>query len=89
MATWPTITQTGGPFRWFVWGGNITNHEAFAFTLQSAEPNVGAYLSDICVYVNNEYAGGEPSYGVTLSAVTPFGANVNQGITGNFESNGV
>ena len=70
-------------------GRQYTNHEAFAFTLQSAEPNVGAYLSDIRVYVNNEYAGGEPSYGVTLSAVTPFGANVNQGITGNFESNGV
>jgi hypothetical protein len=89
MATWPTITQTGGPFRWFVWGGNITNHEAFAFTLQSAEPNVGALISNVTVYNQNEYAGGVPNYGVTLTAVDPFDNRVNQGITGNFESNGV
>ena len=49
MATWPTITQTGGG-NWVVWGGGITNREAFAFTLQSAEPNVGAFISDITVF---------------------------------------
>ena len=34
MATWGTITLTGGQ-DWILWGGNITNHEVFAFTLQS------------------------------------------------------
>ncbi|HLX03458.1 MAG TPA: hypothetical protein VKS80_15230 [Trinickia sp.] len=89
MATWQTITQTGGPLRWFVWGGNITNHEAFAFTLQSAENNVGALISDITVFVRNNDSGGEPSYGITLDAVDQFANRVDQGITGNFESNGV
>lgn len=89
MATWPTITQTGGPQRWILWGGNITNHEAFAFTLQSAEKNVGALISDISVYVDQTIAGGEPSYNITLNAVNQGAGRVNQGITGNFESNGV
>ncbi|HTC16846.1 MAG TPA: hypothetical protein VK695_13670 [Steroidobacteraceae bacterium] len=89
MATWNTITQTGGPQRWTVWGGNITNHEAFAFTLQSSENNVGALISDVTVYVDQGGAGGEPSYNITLSAVDQFANSVDQGITGNFESNGV
>ncbi|HXO01187.1 MAG TPA: hypothetical protein VN900_03975 [Stellaceae bacterium] len=89
MATWPTMTQTGGPKRWTVWGGNITNHEAFAFTLQSAEHDVGALISNIAVYVDQSGAGGEPSYNITLSAVNQGGSPVNKGITGNFESNGV
>jgi hypothetical protein len=89
MATWQTITQTGGPQRWFVWGGNITNHEAFAFTLQSAEENVGALISDVTVFVRNNLSRGEPSYGITLGAVDQFANPVDQGITGNFESNGV
>ncbi|QCP52853.1 hypothetical protein FAZ95_27450 [Trinickia violacea] len=75
--------------RWFAWGGNITNHEAFAFTLQSAENNVGALISDITVFVENDDSGGEPSYGITLNAVDQFANPVNLGITGNFESNGV
>ena len=89
MATWNTITQTGGPQRWQLWGGNITNHEAFAFTLQSSENNVGALISDISVYVNQGGAGGETSYNITLTAVDQFANPVDQGITGNFESNGV
>jgi hypothetical protein len=89
MATWPTLTQTGGPIRWTVWGGNITNHEAFAFTLQKSERDVGALISDISVYVNQAGAGGEPSYNITLNAVDQFANPVNQQITGNFESNGV
>ncbi|HEY6490490.1 MAG: hypothetical protein WCC26_19320 [Terracidiphilus sp.] len=89
MATWQTMTQTGGPQRWIVWGGNITNHEAFAFTLQSAERNVGALISDVSVYVDQTIAGGEPSYNITLNAVDQSASPVNQGITGNFESNGV
>jgi hypothetical protein len=89
MATWQTMTQTGGPQRWIVWGGNITNHEAFAFTLQSAEHNVGALISDVAVYVDQDGAGGEPSYNITLNAVDQSANPTNQGITGNFESNGV
>jgi hypothetical protein len=88
MATWNTITQTGGPQRWFLWGGNITNHEVFAFTLQSSENNVGALISDVTVYDHLSGAG-DPSYGVTLNAVDPSANPVDQGITGNFESNGV
>ena len=93
MATWGTITQTGGG-DWVVWGGNITNHEAFAFTLQSSERNVGAYISNITVFDSNSAASGEPSYYITLQAMQ-FNPNtwqlspVNQGITGNFESDGV
>jgi hypothetical protein len=89
MATWPTITQTGGPNRWTVWGGNITNHEAFAFTLKFAPPNTGALISDVTVYVDNGFAGGEPSYGITLTPVDQFGNNDHQWLVGNFESNGV
>ena len=93
MATWNTITQTGGG-DWIVWGGGITNHEAFAFTLQSSEDNVGAYISNITVFDNNDVAGRQTSYYITLQAMH-FNSNtwqltpVNQGITGNFESNGV
>jgi hypothetical protein len=89
MATWPTITQTGGPRQWTAWGGGITNHEVFAFTLQSAEPNVGAFISNVTVFVNNTNAGGEPSYVLDLNAVNQNLSPVNLGITGNFESNGV
>ncbi len=90
MGTWATMTQTGGPQRWAVWNENITNHEAFAFTLQSAEDNVGALISDITVYQNQDiFRLFPPSYGITLSAVDRFANHVNKGITGNFESNGV
>jgi hypothetical protein len=88
MATWSTITQTGGPSTWTLWGGNITNHEVFAFTLQSAEENVGALISDVTVFVH-ESGAGSPSYNVTLSAVNASGNPVDQGITGNFESDHV
>jgi hypothetical protein len=89
MATFPTFTQTGGPQRWTCQGGNITNHEAFAFTLQSSEHNVGALISDVTVYVDQDGAGGTTSYNITLNAVDQFASPVNLGITGNFESNGV
>jgi hypothetical protein len=39
MATWNQITQTGGPSTWQLWGGNITWHEVFAFTLTAAPHN--------------------------------------------------
>ena len=52
MATFPTITQSGpGPQLWINSGGNITNHEAFAFTLQQAPPNIGALISDVTVFL--------------------------------------
>ena len=88
MATWPTITQTGGG-QWTVWGGNITNHEVFAFTLQSAEENVGALISNVTVFSNNDTAPHQPSYILDLNAVNRSLNGVQLGITGNFESNGV
>ena len=93
MATWNTITLTGGQ-TWMLWGGNITNHEVFAFTLQSSENNVGAYISNVTVFDSNDVAGGQTSYYVTVQAMQ-FDPNTwaltpaAQGITGNFESNGV
>ncbi len=88
MATWSTITQTGGG-QWWVAGGGITNHEAFAFTLQGAEHNVGALISDVSVFLDQDNAPHETSYIINLNAVDNFLNPVNQGITGNFESNGV
>jgi hypothetical protein len=89
MATWPTMTQTGGPQRWAVSGGGITNHEVFAFTLLSAENDVGALISDVTVYVNQDVDHNRTSYNLTLNAVDVFAHSVDRGITGNFESNGV
>lgn len=89
MATFPTFTQTGGPQTWINWGGGITNHEVFAFTLQSAENDVGALISNVTVYINQDGFPNQTTYNVTLSAVDQFGNPTNQGITGNFESNGV
>jgi hypothetical protein len=88
MATFPTITQTGSG-RWTCWGGGITNHEAFAFTLQSSEHDVGALISNVTVFVDNDTAGRQTSYIIDLNAVNTGLQHVNLGITGNFESNGV
>lgn len=93
MATWPTITVTGGQ-SWLLAGGNITNHEAFAFTLQSAENDIGAYISQVTVFDSNDYHPNQTSYYVNVQAMQ-FNAStweltpVYIGITGNFESNGV
>lgn len=90
MATFPTITQSGaGPQRWINWGGNITNHEAFAFTLQSAPPNIGALISDVTVFLNTDKVAGQVSYEINLTAVNEFLHPTTETITGNFESNGV
>jgi hypothetical protein len=94
MATWPPISQIGGPFRWQLWGGGITNHEVFAFTLTGSELNVGALISDVTVYINQTpfdpaNPNGEPSYNITLNPVDQFATPVDQDIVGNFESNGV
>jgi hypothetical protein len=90
MATFPTITQSGpGPQFWVNSGGGITNHEAFAFTLQSADPNVGALISNVTVYLNTDYVAGQTSYGIDLAAVDQNLNPLSATITGNFESNGV
>lgn len=90
MATFPTITMSGGgPLEWINWGGNITNHEAFAFTLRSAPANVGALITKVSVFLNTDYVAAQTSYAILLSAVDE---NLNPStatITGNFESNGV
>jgi hypothetical protein len=89
MATFPTITQVGGTQLWINWGGGITNHEAFAFTLQNAPVDVGALITDVTVYNDTVYVSGQTSYEINLSVVdqnlNPSGAP----IIGNFESNGV
>ena len=90
MATFPTITQSSaGPQLWINWGGNITNHEAFAFTLQSAPPNVGALISDVTVFLNTDFVAAQTSYAIHLAAVDEFLNPLTATITGNFESNGV
>ena len=88
MATWSTITQTGSG-QWWVAGGNITNHEVFAFTLQGAEHNVGALISDVTVFLDQDNAPNQTSYILNLNAVDNSLNPVDLGITGNFESNGV
>ena len=80
MATFPRITQNGNTtLTWTNSGGGITNHEVFAFTLQSTSPNngTGALVSDVTVFIN------PTRYNCTLSVKGP------QAIAGNFESNGV
>jgi hypothetical protein len=93
MATWQTITQTGTR-EWLCWADNITNHEVFAFTLQSAENNIGAYISRVTVFGSNDVYPFQTSYHIRLQAmkidpVTYELTPVNEGITGNFESDEV
>jgi hypothetical protein len=80
MATFPTITQAGNTtLNWINSGGGITNHEVFAFTLQSTGPanTTGALISDVTVFIN------PTRYLCTLSVKGP------QAVRGNFESDGV
>jgi hypothetical protein len=80
MATFPTITQNGNTtLNWVNQGGGITNHEVFAFTLQSTSPTngTGALISNVTVFIN------PTRYLCTLSVKGP------QAVSGNFESNGV
>ena len=90
MATFPTITQSGpGPQLWINSGGSITNHQAFAFTLQSADPNIGALISNVSVFLNTDFVAARTSYEIELTAVNEFLNPTAATITGNFESNGV
>jgi hypothetical protein len=80
MATFPTITQNGNTtLTWTNSGGGITNHEVFAFTLQSTSPSngTGVLISNVTVFIN------PTRYNCTLTVEGP------QAVTGNFESNGV
>jgi hypothetical protein len=97
MAQW-WLSNTG-PGTWFVWGGGITNHEAFAF---APDPSVGedvglsvtitaAYNSQSAVWINGVL---EPltqtNYVVTI---TPVDSNLNtldnQAWSGTLNSNQV
>lgn len=89
MGTFRTITQSGGSMLWQLSGENITNHEAFAFTLQNALPNVGALISDVTVFTNANFAANQPSYVIKLTVVDTSLNPSAETITGNFESNGV
>ena len=91
MGTFSTISQNGGTATYTLQGQNITNHEVWAFTLQSTPfDNIGVLISNITVFIN------PTRYQVTLSVVDQDG-NVIQGgsgggsriIRGNFESTGV
>jgi hypothetical protein len=53
MATWSTITQTGGG-QWWVAGGGITNH-------------VGALISDVSVFLDEDNTPNQTSYRLVLS----------------------
>jgi hypothetical protein len=80
MATFPTITQNGNTtLTWTNTGGNITNHEVFAFTLQNTSPSntTGVLISNVTVFIK------PTRYTCTLSVKGP------QAVSGNFESNGV
>jgi hypothetical protein len=80
MATFPTITLNGGTTTtWTNQGGNITNHEVFAFTLRNTSPTngTGVLLSNVTVFID------PTRYQCTVAVKGP------QAVTGNFESNGV
>ncbi|BCL84671.1 hypothetical protein ccbrp13_71360 [Ktedonobacteria bacterium brp13] len=89
MATFPTITQSGGTQLWINSGGNITNHEVFAFTLTGAPPNVGALISDVTVFQNTNSVANQTSYEIKLTVLDQSLNPSTETITGNFESNGV
>ena len=68
MALWGPFSQNGNTTQaWWLSGGNITNHEAFAVQLESTSPNngTGARISNVTVYVN------PTRYLVDITAVGP------------------
>ncbi len=94
MATFPTITQNGGVQTWVCSGGNITNHEVFAFTLQrNSVAGTGAFLNNLTVFIDAvETSSGvaePPVYMIDLAAMDVNQSVVGATIIGNFESNGV
>lgn len=89
MATFPTITQNGGAQTWISHGGNITNHEAFAFTLKAAPANVGALMVQVAVFRNTVFVANQTSYEILLAVVDQDLNLSNATITGNFDSDQV
>jgi hypothetical protein len=92
MATFGDMTQFGGSTVSVVSGQNITNHEAWAFTLEAADFNVGALISDISVFQHNTAFPGSVSYTIRLTVVDQNLNPLPQGtgfIMGHFESSGV
>ncbi len=85
MASFPQITQTGR-MRWTCFGGNISNHETFAFRLAVAQLNVGAKIADVTVFIGRNNFQGQVSYDITLDAVDTNGNLSSFPITGGFES---
>lgn len=80
MALWGPFTQNGNTTAgWELWGGGITNHEAFAVQLDNTSPTneTGATFSDLNVYVN------PTRYTILIRTVGP------QAITYHINSNGV
>jgi hypothetical protein len=97
MATW--WVSWNGPGSWYVWGGNITNHEAFAISPDSwIGEDIGLSITSTAVYNSlssvNINGQNEPvnktAYWV---AVTPVDKNdnplPNQHWSGTINSNGV
>jgi hypothetical protein len=90
MATWH-ITQTGQA-EWFLWGGNITNHEAFAIAPDNTVPaNVGITLGGIAVFNNvTSLNNNQTTYLVAVSPVdTGFDPLASQFISATINSNQV
>jgi hypothetical protein len=68
MALWGPFTQNGNTTAgWWVAGGNITNHEAFAVQLSATSPTneTGATFSNLVVYIN------PTKYTLDVTAVGP------------------
>lgn len=92
MGTFPSQSQVGGTSVTVLAGQNITNHEAWAFTLEDGDFNVGALISGIAVYQHNTAFTDEVSYTISLTVVDqnlnplPMGTGF---ISGHFDSNGV
>jgi hypothetical protein len=80
MGTFQNISQAGNTkLTWTLSGENITNHEAWAFTLENTSPTngTGALISNVTVFIR------PTRYNIDLSVMGP------QAIWGHFESNGV
>ena len=99
MATFPTFSQTGGPSTWICYGGGITNHEVFTFTLKSAAIGVGAAVSEAAVFQginmivrpggDTVYLDDVLCYVVKLNVVDNNLNSIKATVTGNFESTGI
>jgi hypothetical protein len=88
MATWPTISVKGS-HSFIITASDITNHEVFAFTLQTAQNDVGVFLSNVTVFIGNGDFPNQTSYGLTVQAKDMRFRSLNNTFIGNCESVGV